>query len=244
MGQHHRAVADADQTTDRMPHSFHHASHLTVAPLRDGHAVPAVGAFAAAILDRAELGRAVLEHHAVQEFLLFILAQSTQDTHGILALQTKTRVHELIGQLTRTGEEQQSFCVEVQATHRLPFPVVKPRQLAKNRGAVLRIVMADDLACGLVVSDHAGGRRVNADADRLAVHLDLVAVLHTLPYVGRLIVDSDAAFRDEFFHLKARTHASLGQDFVQLGRVGLRREHALAQVLRYFFAWLFLIELP
>ncbi len=114
---------------------------------------------------------------------------------------------------------------------------------AKPWGAVLRIVVADDLACGLVVSDHAGGRRVDANADRLAVNLDLVTVLHALAHMGGLVVHSDPAFGDEFFHLQARTHTGLGQHLVQFGRVGLRREHALAEALRHLFGRLLVVEL-
>ena len=200
-----------------MAHGFHHAAHLAVAAFGDGDAVPAVRALTAAVLDGAELGRSVVQHHAVQQLLLLILAQSPQHTHSVLALQTKTRVHELVGQLARAGEQQQAFGVQVQTAHRLPFAVLQARQLAKHRGTVLRIIVADDLACGLVVSDHTGGRRVDADADRLAVDLDLVTVLHALAHMGGLVVHGDTAFGDEFFHLQARAHTGLGQHLVQFG---------------------------
>ena len=243
MGQHHCTVADADQSADRVAHRFHHAPHFAVTAFGDGDAVPAVGAFATAVFNRAELRRAVVEHHAVEQFLLFILAQGTQDTDRVFALQAETRVHELVGQLTRAGEQQEAFGVQVQATHRLPFAVLQARQFAKHRGAVLRIIVADDLACGLVVSDDAGGRRVDPDVDRLAIDFNLVTVLHALADVGRLVVDHDAAFSDEFFHLQARAHARLRQHFVQLGRIGLGGEHTFAQIHRDVLGGFFVVKL-
>ena len=107
----------------------------------------------------------------------------------------------------------------------------------------MRVVVADDLACGLVVRNHPRWRRVNPDMDRFAVDLDLVAVLHALADVGGLVVDHDAAFSDQLFHLQARAHARLSQNFVQFGRVGLGREHAFAQIDRHIFRGFFVVKL-
>jgi hypothetical protein len=46
-GQHHGAVSDTNQAAHGMAYGFKHAANFTVAPLRNGDAVPAVGPFAA-----------------------------------------------------------------------------------------------------------------------------------------------------------------------------------------------------
>ena len=79
--------------------------------------------------------------------------------------------------------------------------MVQLGQAAKHGGAVLRVVMRYHLAGGLVVGNHAGGRRVDADAQRLAVDFDLVAPLHALADVRWLVVDRNAAFGDKLLHL-------------------------------------------
>ena len=226
-----------------MAHRLHHAAHFAVAAFGNGHAVPAIGPFAAAIFDRAKLRRAVVQVDAIEQFLLFFLAQSPQHPHRVLALQTKTGVHQLIGQLARTGEQQQALGVQVQAPHRLPFAVLQLGQFAEHGRTVLRVIMADDLARGLVVGDHARRWRIDAHMDGFAVDLYLVAILHPLAHMGRLVVDGNAAFGDEFFHLQPRAHARLGQHFVQLGRVGLGREHALAQIWHGRIGNLFVVKL-
>src|SRR5256885_12174807 len=75
--------------------------------------------------------------------------------------------------------------------------MLQARQLAEHRGTVLRIVMRDDLAHGLVIGDDTRRRRVDAKADGLAIDLDLVAELDALAHMGRLVVDRDAAFKKD-----------------------------------------------
>ena len=210
-----------------MAHGFHHAAHLAVAPLRDRHTVPTIGAFAAALFDRAKLGQPILQLNPGQKPLFFFSAQSPQDAHRVFALQPKTGVHQLVSQLARAGEQQQALGVQVQATHRLPFALGQAGQAAKHRGAVLRVVVGDHLASGFVVGDHAGWRRVNAVANGLAVDLDLVTVLHPLANVGRLVVDRDAALQDQLLHFQTRTQAGLGQHLVQFGGFHLRQQDPL-----------------
>ncbi|MOA28919.1 hypothetical protein D3C78_1498970 [compost metagenome] len=112
-------------------------------------------------------------------------------------------MHQVVGQFTGVGEQQQAFGVQVEAADGLPFALVQARQAAEHGRAVLRVVMADDFAGRLVIGQHARFRRLDAKADGLAVDLDLVAVLHALAHVGRLVVDRNLAFEDELFHFQA-----------------------------------------
>ena len=139
-------------------------------------------------------------------------------------------MHELVGQLARAGEQEQAFCVEVEPADRLPLALLQPGQLAKHRWPVLRVIMSDHLAHRLVIGDHPGGRRCNAQAQRLAVDLDGISELDALADVRRLVVDRNPAFKNKLLHLQARTKAGLGQDLVQLWALGLRRQHPLVQL--------------
>ncbi|MDT4822278.1 hypothetical protein FQZ97_554750 [compost metagenome] len=210
-----------------MAHRLEQAAHLAIAAFGNGHAVPAVGAFATTVFDGAELRHAVVQAHALEQLLLFFAGERAQHAHRVLALQAEARVHELVGQIAGAAEQQQAFGVQVEPADRLPLALLQTRQLAEHRRAVLRIVVRDDLAHGLVVRDHARRRRCDAVADRLAVDLDLVAVLDALADVGWLVVDRDAALQDELLHLEARTKTGLRQHLVQLGRIGLGQQHAL-----------------
>jgi hypothetical protein len=59
--QHHGSIANSNQTTHRMTNRLKHTPHLPVSPFRNGDAVPAIGAFAAAFIDRTEMGRAIAD---------------------------------------------------------------------------------------------------------------------------------------------------------------------------------------
>ena len=84
--QYHGAITDANQATDGMTDRLHHASHFTITTFRNGDAVPTVGAFATAVFDGAKLSHAVFEHDAIEQFLLFFVAQSAQHAHCIFTL--------------------------------------------------------------------------------------------------------------------------------------------------------------
>ena len=127
----------------------------------------------------------------------------------------------MICQLPRTAEQEQSLGVEVKPADRLPFALKQLGQTAKHSGPVLWIVVGNHLTSGLVVSDDPGRWRINPDANRLAIDLDMVSKLNSLANVCGLIVDRDAPLHDELLHLQSRTHAVLGQHLVQLGIFGL-----------------------
>jgi hypothetical protein len=59
MRQNHGAIAYADQSTDGMTDSLHHAANFSVTTLGDGDTVPTVGALTATIFNGAKLGHAI-----------------------------------------------------------------------------------------------------------------------------------------------------------------------------------------
>ena len=87
--------------------------------------------------------------------------------------------------------------------------------------------MRHNLPHRLVVSDHTHGRWLDAEADRFAVDLDLVTILHALADMGGFVVYRDAPFQDHLLHLDARAQSGLGQHFVQLWCFGLRQKYPL-----------------
>src|SRR5690606_6131882 len=195
--QNHGPVANADEPADSMPHRFEHAADFTVATFGDGDAVPAVGAFAPSVLDGTEGGHSIIQAYTIQKLLLFFIAQGAQHAHRVLPLQPKAGVHQLVGQLARTGKQQQPFRVQVQTPDRLPLTLREPRQLAKYRGAVLWVVVGYHLTNRLVVSDDPCRRRVNPVANGFAIDLDLIAELDALADMGRLIVHRNAPLQNE-----------------------------------------------
>ena len=62
-----RAVADADQPADRQADRVEQLAHLAVAAFGDDDAVPVVGAFAAAVLDRLERGALAVDLDAFEQ---------------------------------------------------------------------------------------------------------------------------------------------------------------------------------
>ena len=213
-----------------MADRFEHAAHFAVATFRNGHAVPAIGALAAAGFDGAELGDAVVKLHAFEQALLFFGIQGAEHAHGVFTLEPETRVHQLVGQLAGAGQQQQAFGVQVEPADRLPLALVELGQTPEHRRAVLRVVVRDDLAGGLVVRDDAGRRRVNTNPDRLAVDLDVVAELDSLTDVRRLGIDRNPTFENQLLHLQARAQAGLRQHLVQFRALRLRRQDTFGQL--------------
>ena len=151
--------------------------------------------------------------------MTLFLVDRAEHAHRVLALQAKARMHQLIRQFARTREKQQTFGIQIEPPDRLPLALLQTRQLAEHRRTVLWIVVRHHFTDRLVVRDDARRRWRDAIADRLAVDLDLIAMLNTLADMRGLGVDRNPTLQDQRFHLKTRTKASLGQHLVQLGRI-------------------------
>ena len=152
--QHHRAVADADQPAHRQADRVEQLAHLAIAAFGDDDAVPVVGAFAAAVLDRLErCALAVDRRRRRAASRASSSLERAQHAHRVLALDAEARMHQLVGQLARVREQQQAFGVDVEPADRLPLALLQARQAAEHGRPVLRIVVRDDLAGRLVVRD-------------------------------------------------------------------------------------------
>ncbi len=91
--------------------------------------------------------------------------------------------------------------------------------------------MGHHLAGRLVIGQHARWRRRDARLDHFAVDAQLVTEGDALPDMRRLAVDGDAPFVHQLFHVAPRADAGLGQHLLQLGRIGLGRQHSLGRLL-------------
>ena len=201
--QHHAAVTDADQPADTQADFVKQLAHLTVAAFGDDHPVPAVDPLAATVFDGLETGALAVDLDTIDEAGAGVVFQRAQHPHRVFTLHAKTRVHQLVGQFTGVGEQQQAFGVDVQPAHRLPLAMRQARQAAVDGGAVLRVVVGDDLAHRLVVGNDARRRRRNAHLDQLAGHHDAVTKRDALAGVRRLTVDHHLALGDQLFHVAA-----------------------------------------
>ena len=87
--------------------------------------------------------------------------------------------------------------------------------------------MGHHLADGLVVRNHARWWCLDSEPNRFAIDLDMITKLNALPNVRWFVVDRDSPLKNQLLHFKPRPHARLRENFMQLGRFSLRRQHAL-----------------
>ena len=226
--QHHGAVADADQPAHSETDRLEQLSHLAIAAFGDDDPVPGVQALAAAVDDRLEGGALALDLDPFEQLRPLSVAEGSHHPDRVLALDAEARMHELVGQAARVGEQEQAFGVDVEPADRLPLALVQARQAPEHGRPMLGIVVGDDLASRLVVREDPCRRRDDAHPHRLAVDLDPVPEGNALTGMRWLAVDRDPALDDQVFHVAARADAGLRQHLVQLGRIGFGGEHPLA----------------
>jgi hypothetical protein len=97
--------------------SLEHSSNFAVSPFCNGHFVPAVCAITPPIFNGTELGQSIVQFYTCGEFGFFFIAQSAQHAHGVFTLQTKPRMHQLIGQISGVGKKEQSFRVQIKTPY-------------------------------------------------------------------------------------------------------------------------------
>ncbi|MCY1425465.1 hypothetical protein D9M71_412530 [compost metagenome] len=168
------------------------------------------------LLDVAELGRAVFQHHAVLQALDHVLVDLAAHTHGVFAVHLVGRVHQAVGQFAVGGEQQQAGGVDVQAADVDPAAGAQARQAVEHGRAAFRIVAGADLAFRLVVDQHAAHAFLaGVAADQVVVDGDGVMAVDALAEAGDGAVDLDPAFLDPGFHVAARAHAKARENLLQ-----------------------------
>ena len=176
-----------------------------------------VEAFAAGrFLDVGELGRTILEHHAILEVLQHFLGDFATYTHCVFAVHLIGRMHQAVGQLTVSGEQQQASGVDIEATDIDPAAFFGARQTIEYGGAAFRVITGADLAIRLVVDQHAANRAGDFFAlEQTAIKSDGVIGIDALAQGRSSAVDLDPTFGDPGLDLAARGQPKAGQDFLQ-----------------------------
>ena len=95
-------------------------AHLAVAALHKHDVKPAVQAIATSGLNVRETRRAIVEHDALAQGLKPVVADLAPDPHQVLALDLRPGMHQVIGEFTVRGKNQQSRGVVIQTPHRDP----------------------------------------------------------------------------------------------------------------------------
>ena len=223
--QRNRTKTDAHQPRDGQTHGIEEPPHLTVAPFQNHHPIPVIGTFAADILDGLQRGRTILQRHTSQQLLADLVIHPSQHPHRVLTLPTIAGVHQLVGQIARRGEDQQSLTVQIQPSHSNPARPTQTGQPVKDLRPRSRIITRDQLAGRLVVEQHL--RRLRGRAalarQRLAVHADDVLGPHPLAHMGWQTVHGHPSGDDQLLHVTARTDAGIRQDLVELLGIGRHR---------------------
>ena len=227
--QKHGAVANPYETTHGMAYRFKHATDFAVPSLGNGDLIPAVGSLAAARLNRTELRHAIIECYSFEQALLFIIRQGTQHPDRIFALQSKPRMHQLVGQLPGTCQEKQAFSIEVKSPDGLPFSLKQFWQPPEYGWPVLRIVVRHDFSGGLVVSNDAWWRRVDAHPNGFTIDLHGIAELDALSNMSGFGVDRNTPLKNQLLHFQSGAKPGLCKYLVQFGSFRQRRQHPLWQ---------------
>ena len=148
-----------------------------------------VDTLAAAIFDRLE-GRALaVDLDPFEQPRTAVVVEPAQYPYRVFALDAKARMHQLVGQFARVGEQQQTFGIDVQAADRLPLAMLQARQTPEHGRALLRIVVRHHLADELVVGQHPRRPGHDPHLDHPAADADAVAKRDPLAGVGDLAID-------------------------------------------------------
>ena len=112
--QAYRPEPHPHQTTDRQTHMLHEPAHLPVAPLTDHDAIPGIGTVTAKILDYRHRRGAIGEIDTFQQRLAGIVIDSAKHLDRIFTLPAIAGMHQLVGQITGSRENQQTLGIEVE----------------------------------------------------------------------------------------------------------------------------------
>jgi hypothetical protein len=179
-----------------MPHRLKHAPNFPISSFGYGDAVPTIGTLTTTRFNCAEMGRPITNIDPGKQFLFFLGSERAKNAHRVLSLQPEPGMHQIVGQFTRTGKQQQPLSVQVETSHRLPLALKKLWQASKDGRPILWVIMGNDFTRRLVVSDDPGCWRLNSEPNGSPIDFDLISKLHSLTNMRRLIVHADAALKN------------------------------------------------
>ena len=213
------AESDPNEATDHQTDGLDHPAHLAVAPLLEGHRIPAVDAISTRLFQLVESRRPILEVDALDQAHALFGIEFAQHPHGVLALHLVTWMHQARSQVAPSGEQQESARVVVQSPDRNPAARGRPRQIGKDTWTPFGIVMRDDFARWLVIEQYRVLDRTGTQTDRRTIDLDLIGSTRTVSKLGEGTIHGHPPRRNEVIDLTARSTSMGGQQFLNANRL-------------------------
>jgi hypothetical protein len=147
-----------------------------------------------------------IQEDSAPELLEILVGGRAHDDRFVDTFDGMTRMRQLRGKLAVTGQQQQPFAVEIEATDRINVLTDAFEQF-DDRTPALRILSRRHDVLGLVHDDVPG-----ADVELEAAPVDFDEVVCGVGFAAErandLAVHFDTALRDEFFGRATRGHAS------------------------------------
>jgi hypothetical protein len=123
-------------------------------------------------------------------------------------------MHEPMGEIAVSREQQQTRCVEVQSADRDPSPSRRRRKPFEYSRAPFGILARRQLAAGLVIRQIAVRAVDDGELYGAAVEQDALFARHRLAKLGAAAVDEDTAFVNPALDLASRADACIGQELL------------------------------
>lgn len=176
---------------------------------------PLIGSRAAALLDRLEARRSILQLDPARQARENLGRHLATHTHRILAFNLRGGMHQPIGQLAVIREEQQTARIDIQSSDSDPFAAFGPRQMLEHGGPSFGILLRHHFAVGLVIKQHLVTTLADtAQSDRLTIDTDRFITLDRRADSGGLTVNRDATGLNPGFDLAPGTVTGLRQELV------------------------------
>ena len=202
--QYDRTKTHTNQATHGQADGFKHTTHLAVTSFGNHHTQPTVRTFATQMLNDGEAGQTIFQLNTIFQLMQLCIGDLAQHAHGVFTLVAVTRVHHAVGNITRSGQDQQTFGIKIQSPYRQPFAFSGKRQAVKHGRTAFRIAVADDFARRFVINhDTRYGWCEFFALQQFAVNTDLIVIANTLPNMCGHAVDRYAAGDNQFLHIAA-----------------------------------------
>jgi hypothetical protein len=212
--QGNRAESHPDQATDDQADRLDHTANFTIAPLAQGHGIPAIDAIATRFLELVKPRRTIFEVNPLNELPALLGVKLAEHANCVLALDLVAWMHEPRRQIAPGCQEQEAARVVVESSDRNPASRRWPWQIGKDARATLGIILRDDLTSGLVIEQHRALDSTRTETNRGAIDLDLIGSGGAVAQLGHSPIDRNPPRRNEVIDFTTRPTAVGGQQFL------------------------------
>ena len=137
--QENTAITNPLQTAHFNFLAFPQTTHFAVTTFHNHTVVPLVGTFTVEELNVGKTRHAVFQQHAFFQALNHWLVDVATNANRVFTVNACRRVHQLVGQLTVSGEQQQTTGVDIQSTDVNPALTLGFWQVVKHGWATFRV---------------------------------------------------------------------------------------------------------